>query len=506
MQNLACHNIFAKPFFRLLFSINLLVVVSMSMNCSSLRMCLVDADCQSSQKCQKGRCGASSVTHPGVQDPTNSSSCPTSCQQDSDCTKKGCSDSLRCFQSKCQPSEQVYSVPSNKVDLLFVLDNSGSMKPKLELLQKYVSVLVKDLQYFGLDIQAGAISTDMSNPAARGRLLRSQLVNFVSMKDKALPALQQILNAGTQGSSYEKGLDSLKAALTYASDAKQAINKGLLRENSLLAIFLLTDEDDCSNSGNIPESEWPSDVCYFPKKVVLTDGNGSPLLDAGGKKIHGQMEELKPVKSYIDFLHSLQRTVVISGLIGSPILNTSETSSSFCTTDADCQSGGQKLFCGYPSVSRGMCGGCGSQSLLARPGIRYFELLKAFGDFGFWAPICGKDDVFSKGMESFANQILQSAHALFLHAPLSDLSKVTVSLSDGSATMTVRKAPSQHKSCTLDKDCEGQSLCGAQQQCMGKGWVYYPPINEKAKARIRFSGGVLHSSQTNFRVRVQLQP
>ncbi len=504
MQSTAHRNMFGNSFFRLCFSINLFVILATTVNCSSLRMCLTNADCTSPRQCQSGRCTTSSPTTPETTETTGTGSCPTSCKQDSDCEKTGCSNLRHCFDSQCLSSEQIYSIPSNKVDVLFVLDNSGSMKPKLELLQKYVSVLVKDLQRVGVqDIQAGAISTDMSDPQTQGRLLGSQLVNFVSMKDKALPALQQLLNAGSAGSSFEKGLDSLKTALTYASDPKQTVNQGLLKEKSLLAIFLLTDEDDCSNNGNVHESEWPSDVCNLPKNVFLTNENGAPLLDGKGKKIHGQMEELTSVQSYIDFLNSLKKTVVMSGLIGSPILSESNPPAAACKTDADCQTVGQRLYCGYRTTTQGACGGCGSQSLLARPGIRYFELLKAFGLFGFWAPICGTDDVFSKGMESFANQILQSAHALYLRAPLSDLSNVTVSVSDGSQTKTIPQAPSQHKSCTLDKDCEGLSLCGAQQQCMGQGWVYYPPSNNEAKARVRFSGGVLDSWKPQSKVRIQ---
>jgi len=128
---------------------------------------------------------------------------------------------------------------NNKVDLIFMVDNSSSMLQFQRRLESQVDHLVVALNQKGLDYRIAVVSSDLRPSGSGGRLLGAP--NFLT---KTTPNLINLLRSrlvlGQTGSDIESGLGSLRQALMTGSGAE------FLRPSALLAIVVLTNEDDYS--------------------------------------------------------------------------------------------------------------------------------------------------------------------------------------------------------------------------------------------------------------------
>lgn len=189
------------------------------------------------------------------------------------------------------------------VDILFVIDNSGSMNDEMELLRTNLEGFIGELTNSDNDFQLGIITTDMEcnvperdcaadittseacctrveqDGIARceiekdsennvtwtncdGGMLRSTKSSggafFTRPTDEAsrqkllADMRDTIASLGCQGSGLEAGLEAMQRAVSCAEgtlcpypDIKSR-NAGFIRENADLAVIFLTDEDDCS--------------------------------------------------------------------------------------------------------------------------------------------------------------------------------------------------------------------------------------------------------------------
>jgi hypothetical protein len=142
--------------------------------------------------------------------------------------------------------------PRMALDILFVIDDSGSMGSHQQNLLANVGDLVRASLASGADIHAGVISTSME-PAwgtppgpSRGEFAGVNK-KFASSTDgdfeKVLTEnLNQAMN--TNGSGTEQPFAAIKAALS--EPVLSGANKDFMRPGAALAVFLLTDADDQS--------------------------------------------------------------------------------------------------------------------------------------------------------------------------------------------------------------------------------------------------------------------
>jgi hypothetical protein len=163
----------------------------------------------------------------------------------------------------------------NKVDILFMIDNSNSMAPKQEKLKERFPSFIQRLRAFADDglpasYHIGVVTSDMGAGSAckvsdGGKLNgfdRTDQDNFVSCQlggglgfidfnqldgtanvmGTVEEAFRCIASVGDQGCGFEHPLESVHRALT--SDVPE--NHGFLREDAVLAVVFLADEDDCS--------------------------------------------------------------------------------------------------------------------------------------------------------------------------------------------------------------------------------------------------------------------
>lgn len=176
------------------------------------------------------------------------------------------------------------------VDMLWVIDNSHSMEEEQRNLAHNFPALVEaltapvDIDGDGDedfppvdDLRVGVVTTDMGTgeqsaigcdgsgddgalvDAARGiqpecdgmtvgppPWLIYNLGDDVEAFSQRFACLAQL---GTEGCGYEQHLDAVEAALTTHAGPGGA-NEGFLRESSLVVIVIVTDEDDCSATGD----------------------------------------------------------------------------------------------------------------------------------------------------------------------------------------------------------------------------------------------------------------
>ncbi len=177
----------------------------------------------------------------------------------------------------------------NKVDILFVIDNSPSMRPKQEQLGQRFPELIKVLTEFGAkgspaSYHIGVVTTDLGantfvdslkqcQPGgdafgggrlqARGEAAPTTCqvvtggVKFIDLNQldssDNLPSAQNVettfgcmSDVGDIGCGFEQTLEASYKAL---KDASIDDNAGFLRNDAILAVVYVTDEDDCSAPG-----------------------------------------------------------------------------------------------------------------------------------------------------------------------------------------------------------------------------------------------------------------
>lgn len=194
---------------------------------------------------------------------------------------------------------------NNQVDILFVLDNSGSMAEEQARLASDIAALMNTLD--GVDWRVGMTTTDAGNPRCQGttpengRLVLSSCLDRVAAGDfmasdidfseactalcakadgelvvtpttthldtnpaprrwvertagqlniegvdSAVEALQCYLPQGVAGCGFESHLESMFRALAGSKAPSDGPNAGFVRDTAALAVVMVSDETDCS--------------------------------------------------------------------------------------------------------------------------------------------------------------------------------------------------------------------------------------------------------------------
>ena len=126
------------------------------------------------------------------------------------------------------------------LDVLFVMDNSGSMSSHQKALSSGAAIIDQALSSYQRDFHLGVISMDVMNSGG-GQLVGTPKV--ITSKD--MPgALAKSLNLGVFGSSQEAPFEAIKLALSEPN--LSGTNRDFLRFHAQLAIVLITDAEDQS--------------------------------------------------------------------------------------------------------------------------------------------------------------------------------------------------------------------------------------------------------------------
>lgn len=147
------------------------------------------------------------------------------------------------------------------LDLLIVVDNSGSMKDEQ---QKVSTKLAEILEYVkDSDWRIGIVTTDPANGCSRKRINKGDA--------NAAVAFAEGINAGLAGSGNERGI--LQAVRGLSCEGVDFV-----RANSTIAVLIVSDEDNCSNNGGDCKNEaWnkPEYLTDFLKNAPMNRKLGS---------------------------------------------------------------------------------------------------------------------------------------------------------------------------------------------------------------------------------------
>ncbi|WP_413287442.1 vWA domain-containing protein [Bdellovibrio sp. HCB337] len=183
-------------------------------------------------------------------------------------------------------SEPVFSA----LDVLFVIDNSGSMATYQQALATASRQIDKDLSQVKRDFHIGIISTDVEGQDRRtppGKLTGTP--NIITSKSTP-GTLANNLVLGTHGSASELPFQS--AVLALSEPMRSGANAGFLRPGAPLALVFLTDADDQSAISTDDFKNFLGTVTGDINKVTAF----SWVIPTGPTPCNREQPELTPVK------------------------------------------------------------------------------------------------------------------------------------------------------------------------------------------------------------------
>lgn len=144
-------------------------------------------------------------------------------------------------------TDEIVQVTVPEVDVLFIIDNSGSMGGEQTALGENFSQFMTHFLGSGLDYHIGVVSTDMINIDQSGKLIRVENIWWIDdQTPNAEWTFQQMSSLGTGGSGDERGLDAAYTALEVLG-REDRYNEGFERDDATLHLIAVSDEEDHSD-------------------------------------------------------------------------------------------------------------------------------------------------------------------------------------------------------------------------------------------------------------------
>ncbi len=247
------------------------------------------------------------------------------------------------------------AVPNRDVDILFVIDNSGSMAEEQSSLRanfgKFMDVLAT-IEGGMPNVHIGVVTSSMGQSASDGtgsaafgagcagagddgvmRMAPNISGRFIIDEESAggartrnyagslADAFSALADVGTAGCGIEQHLAATKRALTNTTNA------GFLREHAKLAVIFIADEDDCSLAHKaLFEGATDGTIVNFRCTSAGIECDGSDDLETPGLRTEchpkADSQYLHDVDGYVDFLRGLKadpsRDVIVAGIVGDP--------------------------------------------------------------------------------------------------------------------------------------------------------------------------------------------
>ncbi len=171
--------------------------------------------------------------------------------------------------------------PDQRVDWLFVVDDSCSMGPHQERLSAHFDTLMAELVRVDVDLHVGVVTTNVQ--LERGRL-RGEVLN--PSRSDAAARFADAVQVSTEGSGFEMGLEASLLAVTEPN--RSGTNAAFLRPGAHLAVLYVSDEEDQSPRpvfdvlGGIRAAVGPSRDAMTAHALVVHDIETCPVEDFEG--------------------------------------------------------------------------------------------------------------------------------------------------------------------------------------------------------------------------------
>lgn len=193
--------------------------------------------------------------------------------------------------------------PTDEVDILWVIDNSNSMKLEQDLLAAGFDSFVSSLEETNTNFHLGVITTDFDYDDPNRGVLVGEPIYLDNDDDYQLefagdpnaePPIDGRALVGLNGSGKEKGLEA--AAYALSPQMTTTLNAGFLRSDANLLVVFVSDEDDCSDDGALGP-------------------------DADNRECYSRRDDLTPVGELVDAITSVKSTrdrVQLAAIVGPP--------------------------------------------------------------------------------------------------------------------------------------------------------------------------------------------
>ena len=134
---------------------------------------------------------------------------------------------------------------TKKLDIVWIIDNSGSMADEQSSLGTNFSAFIDDFITKDVDFKMAITTTDTSSSSKKGAMVSGSDTKLTSAKAKENEArfksdFRNLVKVGTSGSGYEKGLEASEGFM-------QKYAMSFLRPEAYLAVVILSDEEDQSS-------------------------------------------------------------------------------------------------------------------------------------------------------------------------------------------------------------------------------------------------------------------
>lgn len=246
------------------------------------------------------------------------------------------------------------AIPNRDVDILFLVDNSGSMEAEQASLRAnfprfmgvletidgglpnvHIGVATSNLGQSASDgVGTASFGASCANKGDDGAMRTAPVINGRFIVDEEAGATRNrnytgtladafsaIANVGIDGCGIEQHLGAVKRAL------ENPTNTGFLRQNAKLAVIVIADEDDCSLAKKaLFEGSTNGTVVNFRCTQAGVECPGDPTLSIPGEHANCKPKDPSPylnsVKTYVDDLRSLKadpdKDVMVAGIVGNP--------------------------------------------------------------------------------------------------------------------------------------------------------------------------------------------
>ncbi|HEY0713066.1 MAG TPA: vWA domain-containing protein, partial [Polyangia bacterium] len=348
--------------------------------------------------------------------------------------------------------------PIRNVDIIFVVDNSGSMQEEQGNLTRNFGAFMRELNIPGANLHIAAISTELGAGAgtmisssaqgcgvaggdkgvfcmghqvdtcakcgvdvSRGRFLRTVNPNFAAGQLESI--FTCMATFGTNGCGWEHSIGALRASLTAPE------NKDFLRDDAYLAFVIITDEDDCTapSDSQMFMSAIPGQQDSLRCSVEGHICNGAHhtgttmdvALDACAPATDGALVGIEQLVNDVKAVKKDPSLIIAAGIFGWP-------------------QPGQQAAARYRiggGQSRTLSAVCNSNNGSATPALRVKKFVESFPNNNTFS-ICQND--FSEAMRRIGEKIRITLGAPCVDARLVDVNETTAEM-DPDCSVTEEK-------------------------------------------------------------------
>ncbi len=332
--------------------------------------------------------------------------------------------------------------PIRNVDIVFVVDNSGSMMEEQANLARNFPLFMDELAGLqGADFQIASVTSDLGAGAGspnqgcnvpggdrgvfcnvrgndfctrcgvditRGRFLRTVNPNFQGNIRNVFSCMSTF---GTGGCGYEHSVGALRAALLAPENA------GFIRPDAYLAFVIMTDEDDCSAPPDSALFATTKPGQDFSLICALEAHNCGGMHNTGMAPVDRPLSEcaaaedggLVPVSQLVADVLGVKKDpslIIAAGIFGWPLPGQEDVA--------------RYQIAGVPNLaSRPVCQSANGSAI---PGIRVKKFVESFDNHSIFS-ICQND--FREAMRAIAQKIRVTVGDPCVTAPLVDTNPAT---------------------------------------------------------------------------------